>query len=475
MAFIIHREDCRGARSCECPSYANVNEAAARLAELDAQYAGRTMPQGAAAEWNRLNETVEELRVREARLRELAGNPRALARASEAGATFEHRARPSRHEPEGPEGQSRDEAMRVIERFSAEGTLDARAADRLDQHVREDKLGLDAALMTAVADRDYLDAFGILLGAGPMAFNRMTREQVEAVQRVNQAQQMRAMSIGTPGSGGFAVPFTLDASLMNISNGALCPIREVCRQVTISGSTEWRGVTSTSPTSKYDVEAAEASDDSPTLAQPVIKAERWDSFIPFTYELGQDWGALSQELAQLMADSKDQLDSQKMLTGTGTNEPKGVLVAATTVVTGAGTGTFAVADVYAVKQNLPSRFQPGASWLLSGTHIDNVWRMVPAGSTIEATLMTPDRQSILGKRVREWSSMSVSSASGQLIAIYGALESYVIVDRLFHEVELIPNLFGTNRRPTGQRGLFAVGRTGAGVTVVNGIRVLKVK
>jgi hypothetical protein len=42
-------------------------------------------------------------------------------------------------------------------------------------------------------------------------------------------------------------------------------------------------------------------------------------------------------------------------------------------------------------------------------------------------------------------------------------------------VELIPHLFGTsNRFPTGQRGLFAIWRTGGGVTAANALRYMEI-
>ena len=41
--------------------------------------------------------------------------------------------------------------------------------------------------------------------------------------------------------------------------------------------------------------------------------------------------------------------------------------------------------------------------------------------------------------------------------------------------ELVPHLFGaTNRFPTGQRGLFAIWRTGAGTVAANALRYLEV-
>jgi hypothetical protein len=53
---------------------------------------------------------------------------------------------------------------------------------------------------------------------------------------------------------------------------------------------------------------------------------------------------------------------------------------------------------------------------------------------------------------------------------------YLIADRLGMSVELVPHLFGaTNRFPTGQRGLFAIWRTGGGVTAANALRYMEVK
>ena len=46
------------------------------------------------------------------------------------------------------------------------------------------------------------------------------------------------------------------------------------------------------------------------------------------------------------------------------------------------------------------------------------------------------------------------------------------MDRIGLSVEVIPHLVGTNHRPTGQRGLYAYWRNGAGVLSANAFRVL---
>src|SRR5262249_29476992 len=106
---------------------------------------------------------------------------------------------------------------------------------------------------------------------------------------------LRGMTIGTGSAGGFALPFSLDPSVMLTSNGALNPIRQVARVFTIP-TDQWKGVSSAGVTASYDPEASEVSDDSPTLAQPVIDSAMGRAFVPFSYEVGQDWGSLQEEL-----------------------------------------------------------------------------------------------------------------------------------------------------------------------------------
>ncbi len=154
-------------------------------------------------------------------------------------------------------------------------------------------------------------------------------------------------------------------------------------------------------TAAFSAEATEASDDSPTLAQPTINAEKWQAFIPFSIELGQDYASLQEELGRLFADARDQLEASKFTNGAGaaSNEPQGITVGgtATTYVDTAGTAAFVAADVYTLQQALPPRFQPRASFLSSNTTGNTIWRFVAAGSTTEAVLFNDDRSMLLGK------------------------------------------------------------------------------
>lgn len=399
---------------------------------------------------------------------------------TEAGATFHT---PSRAADDVPPAQraARDGAMRAIEQMVDAGDLRSDAADRLDAHLRADRLGLDADYLRAVADPHYNSAFGKLITYGPTSALRMTPAEQATVQEVARVEQMRAMAVGTGSAGGFAVPASIDPSIVNTSDGALNPMRQLARVETISSATEWKGVSAAGVTSAYGAEGSEVDDNTPTLVQPAIKAERWTSFVPFSIEVGQDWATLQRELAALMADSKDSLDAAKFLAGDGSDEPGGILNIGSTggLTTGqrvlAGTASFAVAHPYSLKQALPPRYQANAAWLASGTIIDAAYRFVAAGDTDEPPLVSPDRTAMLGKPLHEWSTMKTTTTAGDKILLYGDMrQAFCIVDRLGVSLELVPHLFGGSGRPTGQRGLLAIGRTGSGVINPNAARYLEV-
>lgn len=297
------------------------------------------------------------------------------------------------------------------------------------------------------------------------------------MRRVHAVEEQRAMSVGTTTAGGFAVPFALDPSIILTSDGSANQLRQLATVTTIATS-EWRGVSSQGVTATFAAEATAVGDNSPTLAQPTIIPEKAQSFIPFSIELGMDWGGIREELGRLFADAKDQLEAQKYTLGAGHGsfEPEGIIVGATNVQTTVGTAAFVVADVYSTQQALPPRYQPRASWISSNTIANTVHRFVGGAST-EPPLFNENRDRLLGKPWTEVSHMVSTTTTGSLIQLYGDIAAgFRIVDRVGLMVELIPHLFDTtNNRPTGQRGLYAYWRTSSEVVNANALRVTKVK
>jgi HK97 family phage major capsid protein len=377
----------------------------------------------------------------------------------------------------------RDGAMRTIERHVKDGALTSEAADRVDGVLRgpDAPLGLDARYIEAHGSPHYATAFHKIMRYGDGATLRMTQQEQLAVQTANHAEEMRtAMAGGVGSTGGFGLPIAVDSSINLSSNGAINPIRQLATVRTMS-TRELRLVASDGVVAQYQAEAAEAIDNSPTLVQPVLSAQRCTSFVPFSFELGDDWGGLVQELAQLVSDAKDVVEATKFLlgAGSGSNEPVGVLAIGTTgsltttqrVLSG-GAGAVAIADVYSLRQALgQTRFAASATWAMNTVRGDAVFRLTPSGSTTEPQAW-PDRSGpLLGRPVAEWSTMSTTVATGQRWALYGDFKTgYVIGDRLGMSMQLLPMYGATNRYPTGQTGAYFAWRNDGRVKVPNALR-----
>jgi HK97 family phage major capsid protein len=365
---------------------------------------------------------------------------------------------------------ARSEALRAIERHRESFTPEA--GNRITEHIRGDRFGWESRYLAAVGSDAYLSFFGkSIRGADP---HEMTPEESQAFRDVQEARA--ALAVGADATGGFAIPLTLDPTVMLTSNGSVNPLRQLARVITIT-TTSWAGVSSAGVTASFSAEAAEVTDDSPTLAQPTATPIRATAFVPYSFEVGQDWAGLQGELARLFADAKDQLEATKFTLGTGTVEPVGIIAGLGTAyqVSTAGTATLAAGDVYALQEALGPRFQPNATFMSSNTIGNRVYRLVPAGSTTEPVLMNADRTSVLGRPYRENSAMVTTVTSASKVLLYGDIAAgFAIIDRVGMSVELVPHLFGSgNRFPTGQRGALAWWRTTSQILVPQAIRLLK--
>jgi HK97 family phage major capsid protein len=428
---------------------------------------------------------VKELRARQAMLLENAKRPGAVESMDDAyypptRSGLERRPGEPRHLAE-----ARDSGLRMID--SKASVLSARAGDTLEELVRdEDPDGSGGRYLSAVGADAYLTAFRKLLADPTTGHLRFTPAEVEAVRAVSAAQsEQRAMSIGTGSAGGYAVPFVLDPSVMLTSNGALNPVRQIARQVTITGAREWRGVSSDGVSAAYVAEATVATDASPTLVQPAIITYQWRVFVPFSIELGQDWAGIDEELLRMSSDARDVNDATQFLSGNGTNAPVGLLAIGTTGsltttqrVQSATTATYALADPWALSAAIPARFRASTTYAAAPAIWDQTYRFVGGNSTEPYQFSGGARDgNFLGQPKVEWSTMATTTTTGSKVMVAGDFTGFTIVDRLGTTMELIPHLFTASQGllPSGQRGVYIFGRSGSGVTMPNAFRYLEVK
>jgi HK97 family phage major capsid protein len=188
--------------------------------------------------------------------------------------------------------------------------------------------------------------------------------------------------------------------------------------------------------------------------------------VPYSFEVIQDALGFQQELTKLLVDGADQLMATAYTTGTGSDQPTGIIKAldgGSSEVSPASAETFAAADVFSVLEAVPPRFRANASWQANLSVVNLIHQF----ETSNGARMFPelDNDRLLRRPLNENSNMDGSWDTGatadNFILLAGDFSNFVIVDRIGTTIELAPHLFGANGRPNGQRGLIMGFRTGS--------------
>jgi HK97 family phage major capsid protein len=361
-------------------------------------------------------------------------------------------------------GEARDRALTALER-TGDSMPDSTRENVVAavENADRDQLGGVARWAEEAADPAYLRGF-LKIAADPTgAQHMMTDDERKAVQRVN--TYARAASL-TDAGGGYLAPATLDPTVILTSSGSVNPFRQVAN-VKTSSTNVYNGVSSAGITVSWDTEGSEVSDDAPTFSQPSITLHKIAGFVPFSIEIGQDWPGLVAEMGRELADAKEQTEATAFATGTGTNQPTGIITALTGTASEyvmSTNSSMAVADLFGAQEALDSRWQPRAAWAMP-LGITNTIRALATSNNYDFTTFLNESgpTKLLGKPLVEASTISSTlNTSTNYNFVYGDWSNYTIVDRVGTVFEVVPHLFATgNNRPSGQRGLYMHHRVGA--------------
>jgi HK97 family phage major capsid protein len=374
--------------------------------------------------------------------------------------------------------EARDGALALLEERADEMGLSDGNVERLERMFRSSRTANTdgdqlARRMLLTENEHYRSAWQKLVTQAQPVLNPDEARAVEAY------IEHRTMVIGTDASGGFGVPFTIDPTIIQTEAASTNVIEELARVVQVT-TNKWRGVSAGSVEWSFDDELEEVSDDSPTLARPEITVHTARGFVPFSIEVGQDYPGFAADMAVLLRDGYEDLKAQKFAVGTGTGEPWGlftrlIATAGSQVQVGTPDG-FAGADVAAALDALPERYAEAATWLMSRSTSSLIAAFGNGNNLSFATVdLTGRLRTLLDRPVRTtaYAPATDLETSGSPIAVVGDFRNYVIAQRAGMDVELVPHLFGANRRPIGARGWFAHARVGADVVNTDAFRLLE--
>jgi HK97 family phage major capsid protein len=464
---------------------ARQGEIKSRLTEIDTQFAGELMPDEVRSEWDTLNledathtRAIDEMKERQTRLLSYEGDPTRSLPVGDPTRSVPNVMKSPPDVWDMPEYRKRAHGLDDLPQLYIEGAKravsdllplgDAQRAKLTDllRDVQEDEPGELARRIVAVGSPLYFRAFGKLMTQQPM-----TSEETRAL----------ATYTNSGADGGYAVPVTLDPTLILTDDGVANDIRSIARVESITGQ-EWKGVTSDAVTVSRVAENTAVTEDPPTLAQPRVVPTAVKGLIKFSIEVGQDWNSLQSEMGRLLADAKAVEESTSFITATGNGitAPQGVVGGLTGPyrITSATADTFALADLFNVSGALPPRFNTARAAFLANRAIYNLVRQFGAGVDVGAgavwvdSLQAGQPSQLIGYRAYEASSMASETGSDDDILMFGDFKQFIIVDRVGMSIELIPHMFDGSGNPTGTRGIWAMWRNSSLILVPNAFRLL---
>lgn len=465
-------------------------EVEARMQEIGEETRDAELDESGQAEWDSVSGEAEQIRASMARIEERANVLKAFAVSNPAASEKTSpnfikkqediydvsQVRMAAVSEEDFARRLRDNAMRAVEaaKYSiprgAKATkedVQSNVAELLDTVDNADAMLAKRMLLTG--SEAYERAFGKVLRHGSDIM--CTTEERQALLRATGGQ-----TLGTDGTGGYAVPFQLDPTVMLTNAGVANPIRQLARIERIVGK-QWQGVTSAGVTAVRSGEGTTAPDSTFSLSQPVVSTNRVQGFVPFNIEIDLSWGALRTEITTLLVDAKNR-EEDSFITGDGVTgtQPGGVVgsLSSGQYVTAGGTASFSADDVYALQTALQPRWENNAAFL-AHKGIYNLIRQfdTAGGAQLWARIGDGRPNELMAYRAEYASAMDSTLTSGNQILLLGDFSQFLIVDRIGMTVELVPHLFDTaTGRPTGQRGIYAVWMNNSTILVPEAFQLL---
>jgi len=370
--------------------------------------------------------------------------------------------------------ETRSRALTAIERWTADDSLKGSATATVERLSRGHMAGV-AGHVIRFSHPLYCSAFRKYT-EDPETYAASLTAEERAVWA--EAREHQRATLQTSGA---VLPSPLDPAIVLTNDGDIDPMRSVAR-VDTTAAKEKRYITSAGSSFSFDAEASEVSDDTFTEAEVTITTAKGQGFIQASLEAWADQPNFSEEVARIIADGKARLEASKFVTGTGTNEPKGIEVAlnATTSEVNSTSEALTADDVYALLEDLPPRFRQNALWQLELSTLNTLHRLWnPSGTEpplLEGNTLLK-RPYVENSAIDPASAINAAATASNRVLFVGDWRNYVILDRVGLSVAFVgPGILQNtaNNRPDGRVGWYAYWRTGADVLTVEAFRMLDV-
>lgn len=298
------------------------------------------------------------------------------------------------------------------------------------------------------------------------SFNRYIRTGVKA-----------ALQEDTASEGGYLVPSVYSSELVTALNEMSVLRMAGARVMQVSGTNSFKVPTIiNSPAAVLTGEEGAFDQQEPTFSQVPFTPYKYTRLSKASDELLEDSGTdvMRQVLLPDFAQAFASAENTAFATGTGSDQPQGVVSGGTKVDT-ATAETFAADDIITLYHALPSSYRQRAVWLLNDVVAAQIRTFKE--STTGQYLWQPGLQAgqpdtLLGRPVYTLNTMdSDTTTAGKHILLFGDLSYFWIVDFGMESIRRLDELYAAN----GQVGFRMYKRIDSNVMVSEAIQILRVK
>ena len=343
----------------------------------------------------------------------------------------------------------------------------------------------------------------LILSTGSPLYERAFTKYIQGKPLSPEEQRAAAapLTVQTDPTGGYAVPFYFDPTLLHVGAWTnVNPYRQTCTVKTIVGSDTYHGATVGAFTVARAAEATAAEqgmqDDS--FGQISAIVAKVQGTAAMSIELLSDRSDITSELASLISEAKDTEEETAFSNGSGAAlgggfQPIGMFGAAhdttgayTHIDTAAAAGAVAKEDAYSMESALPIRHRANAAWFMNRGVIRVFQALETSGGQLfggvqYASVGYPQNSPAgnTGLRLLNypiWETPSapafVAATDDLVIAALVNPKTFYIVERAGMTVEVVQHMFDGDGKLTGQRGIYAWWRNTAKPATVDGGRRL---
>lgn len=273
---------------------------------------------------------------------------------------------------------------------------------------------------------------------------------------------------GSSATGGILAPTALERTLLDFSDNynvmrSLASVRSSNSDVDIPYS-------SAGTTAYHIAEGADFTASTPAFAKLTMKAYKAGALSVVTNEAMQDMFIdMESWIRDDFGTAFAALEETDFVNGTGSSQPRGVLLDATAAITAASATAVTADELFDLQHALKRKFRNNASWLMKDSTIKLIRKLKDANGQYlwQPGLMAGKPDMLLGNPIHTTDEMPAATAGNKAIA-FGDFKWYRVLDRRGLYIQRLNELYATS----GQVGFLAYRRYDARLLDANAVQLI---